>query len=733
MRRAIVVCVAALAALAAGLPVARAEREGRVRNGSVYASVSGDEVVLGNAGVERAWSRAPFVTTSLVDKRGQDTEWAAQPRRDFAVKLGAVEVGGDAFTVDDVSVTRVERGLRVTFSLSGPAGLAADRVVEAYNGVHGFRAQTVLRTAAPLVLSEYSLDEAAVGPTLAPTMHALRAGADWREPDWTGPDVAVGDPHAGTWRASSSAAAGEALAGPAQWLSMSDGSAGVFMVMERNDQPSSRVAYDGNVAALRVEYPRDVISLGPFEENGHVENSQGGAGRSRVLAPGRELALEPSFLGLARGDGDEAWQFHKYLVGRRLVPYERAVTFNSNGTDANRISTGAKDDMNLATVREVAPLARRLGVETFILDDGWQARSGDWYPDSPQHPEPRPDWGPRFPDATFAAVREAIAPMKLGLWMSPMHFHPSSATYKAHPEWACHPVGDATALYNTADATSGSNEAGIGIWGPAAIPHIESRIRDAVENWEVVYFKFDFLMWADCAGQGDLYDYREAFIGMLDRLQASYPHVTFQVDETNDYRLFPYESVSRGPSWFQNGSPSPDRLLHNLWNLSPYVPASSLGQHALGGRAYEQYPVPTLMAVSLLSHITYFSDLRSFPPAVIDQAAPWMEFYKSHRGFFTDGVVYPLLGDPLEKEWTALQTWDADTARGAVLAFRQDADAPSATVALKKVPLGKTFDLIEAPTGTVVASVTSAQLRDGLTIDLPEKRTAKVLLVVPTS
>src|SRR5688500_20153678 len=79
------------------------------------------------------------------------------------------------------------------------------------------------------------------------------------------------------------------------------------------------------------------------------------------------------------------------------------------------------------------------------------------------------------------------------------------------------------------------------------------------------------MAWLDCAGQGDIYDFREALLAMLDRLQAKYPDVTFQIDETNDYRLFPYESVARGPSWFQNGSPEYDVLLHNLWNLSPYV------------------------------------------------------------------------------------------------------------------------------------------------------------------
>src|SRR3546814_422003 len=104
---------------------------------------------------------------------------------------------------------------------------------------------------------------------------------------------------------------------------------------------------------------------------------------------------------------------------------------------------------------------------------------------------------------------------------------------------------------------------------------------------------------------------------MLDRLQAAHPHVTFQIDETNDYRLFPFASVTRGPSWFQNGTPTPDRLLHNLWNLAPWIPTESLGQHFLGGKQWERFPVDTLMAIVLLSHPTFFSDLRPLPDDVV--------------------------------------------------------------------------------------------------------------------
>ncbi len=418
------------------------------------------------------------------------------------------------------------------------------------------------------------------------------------------------------------------------------------------------------------------------------------------------------------------------------MPYANDVTFNSNGTDSDRISTGAKDDMDIATVREVAPIARRLGVDTFILDDGWQAISGDWQPDSPQHPEPRWDgtagskFAPRFPDDRFEAVREAIAPMKLGLWMSPLSFNPRSKAYEEHPEWACAPIGHGTATQDRLQPDEGSSEAGTGQWGRDAIPHVESRIREAIESWGVSYFKFDFLVWLDCAGQGDLYDHREAFMGMLDRLRRDHPEVTFQIDETNDYRLFPFESVTRGPSWFQNGSPPPDRLLHNLWNLSPHVPAFSLGQHALGGRAYQDHPVATLMAASLLSHITFFNDLRELPAEVVEQAAPWTEFHRRYRGLL-DGVVYPLLSDPLEKGWTALQSWDPDRGEGALLAFRQDSGEPARRISLRNVPPGRRFRLLRAPDGKPAGTVTSEQLSEGIEVEVPERRGATVLLVVP--
>ena len=705
-----------------------------MRDRDVYAEVTADRITLGNSVAERSWSRDRFLTVELRDKRRGGRVWSSHTPDFRLFGLGA-SVASDQFAVTGAEIERLpRRGLRVAIELAGPAGLTATRIAEAYPRIAGLRTQTVLRSIAPLPLTGATLDEAAVGGGVQATAHNLRAGADWRSPDYGGPPLSVGDPQAGTWRATTAGEPGEPIEANAQWLEASEGGRAVALVMERNDQPSSRARYDGESAQLELDYERDVVILGPLEENAHIENPYEDGGRRRVVVPGEPFALEPAFVALGAHTGDAEWQHHAYLVRHRLTPYPKAITFNSNGTDDNVRSTGAKDDLDMSVIREIAPKARALGIETFILDDGWQARSGDWQPDSPEFPEPRwdgaPDskYAPRFPDSEFEAVREAIAPMRLGLWWTPLHFHPSSETYKEHPEWICHPVGDALLAYNTVEPESSSNEAGLVTWGPDALPYVEERLRDAIENWGVRYFKWDFMAWLDCAGQGDIYDFRESLLAMLDRLQADYPDVTFQIDETNDYRLFPYESVARGPSWFQNGSPEYHQLLHNIWNLSPYVPAWSLGQHFLGGRAWEDHPVATLVAAALPSHLTFFSDLRELPDEVIGQARPWLDLYKRHRPLFTQ-MTYPLLADPLEQGWTALQSWNPSSGRGALLAFRQQDERASVQVPLRNVPGGESFELLRGPTAEHVGFATSRELRDGLTVELPAKDTAEVLLI----
>jgi hypothetical protein len=136
------------------------------------------------------------------------------------------------------------------------------------------------------------------------------------------------------------------------------------------------------------------------------------------------------------------------------------------------------------------------------------------------------------------------------------------------------------------------------------------------------------------------------------------------------------------------------------------------------------------MAAALPSHMTFFSDLRAVPDDVVQRVATWTAFYKQNRELL-GGMVYPLLEDPVARGWTALQPWDPEAGRGALLAFRQRSESPAQRIPLENVPPNRRFDLFEGPTGAYVDTLSSRQLRAGIEVELPAPDTAKVLLIKP--
>jgi hypothetical protein len=69
--------------------------------------------------------------------------------------------------------------------------------------------------------------------------------------------------------------------------------------------------------------------------------------------------------------------------------------------------------------------AARLGIDIFVLDDGWEQAMGIWTPHKDRLPE------------GLKPIKEKldVYGIKLGLWFSPMGIDSSSARYKNHPEW----------------------------------------------------------------------------------------------------------------------------------------------------------------------------------------------------------------------------------------------------------------------------------------------------------
>ena len=82
---------------------------------------------------------------------------------------------------------------------------------------------------------------------------------------------------------------------------------------------------------------------------------------------------------------------------------------------------------------EMAAAAADLGVELFVLDDGWFGRRdddtsslGDWTVDARKLPSGLPALVARINDLGLA----------FGLWIEPEMVNPDSRLFEAHPEWA---------------------------------------------------------------------------------------------------------------------------------------------------------------------------------------------------------------------------------------------------------------------------------------------------------
>jgi hypothetical protein len=244
------------------------------------------------------------------------------------------------------------------------------------------------------------------------------------------------------------------------------------------------------------------------------------------------------------------------------------------------------------------------------------------------------------------------------------------------------------------------------------------------------------MAWVDC-GAHDYLDYEDAFVSLVRRMQARHPDVTFELDETNDQRSWPFESAALGPSWFDNahthpGSTKQSKLLHDIWVAAPWLPPSSIGFGTFDGTLGDGYDVDYLFPMSMLSHITFWTDLRDLTPEQRDDTAWWIHWYKAHRGDL-GGLVYSNLGrDPLDgKGWAAFQPWTRG--HGYLFAFRQ-ADGPDAqAIRLFGVSRSRSYTVRNVRTGELLGTFAGEQLATkGVPVSLPAPHSAAALAINPT-
>jgi alpha-galactosidase len=145
------------------------------------------------------------------------------------------------------------------------------------------------------------------------------------------------------------------------------------------------------------------------------------------LAPNETFATPSSYAGYtSAGFGGASRRLHDYIRDGILSDGQtlRKVFYNSWEATLFKID----EDSQI----ELAEIAATLGVELFVLDDGWfHGRAndtvglGDWWPDER-----------KFPSGLTPLIQRVNAlGMDFGLWIEPEMVNPNSDLYRAHPDW----------------------------------------------------------------------------------------------------------------------------------------------------------------------------------------------------------------------------------------------------------------------------------------------------------
>lgn len=178
---------------------------------------------------------------------------------------------------------------------------------------------------------------------------------------------------------------------------------------------------------------------------------------------------------------------------------------------------------------ELARVAAEVGVERFVLDDGWfharrndRAGLGDWWPD--------PDV---WPDGLGPLIdRVDTLGMEFGLWVEPEMVNPDSDLFRRHPDWV---LGD-----RRYPAVVGRNQLVLDLGRPEVVEYLFGHLDRLLTENDITYLKWDHnrdLVAPTSASRAGVHRQTLGIYDLLDQLRAAHPGVEIETCASGGGRL----------------------------------------------------------------------------------------------------------------------------------------------------------------------------------------------------
>ena len=370
------------------------------------------------------------------------------------------------------------------------------------------------------------------------------------------------------------------------------------------------------------------------------------------LAPGETLHTPEMVASLSSaGFNGLAANFHTELRSRLMWPdgTMRPRPVHLNTWEAFYM------DVRPARVMELADAAAAVGIERFVLDDGWfpgrnhdRAGLGDWWVDRT-----------KFPEGLAPLVKHVNQlGMEFGLWFEPEMVNPDSELFRAHPDWALQLDGR--------PMLTSRHQLVLDISRPEASAYLFDKIDALLRELPIRYIKWDYNRDVTTAGASDgRAGYRaqaHALYALMARLRAAHPDVEIETCSGGGGRIDFAVLRHTQRVWTSDCIDALSRVDIQRGFLQ-FFPPEIMGAHVGTAPAHTTGRTQTMAfraAVALPGHLGVELDVRHLDAAARAELKGWIALHKRWRdrlhhgrvwkGELGDGVVWQAHGDEAADE-----------------------------------------------------------------------------------
>ncbi len=379
-----------------------------------------------------------------------------------------------------------------------------------------------------------------------------------------------------------------------------------------------------------------------------------------LLDPGKSLKTpEFIFTYSDKGRGQASRNLHSWARNYGVLDGKGAKMTLLNNWESTQFA------FNEQKLDSLMDQAHQLGVDMFLLDDGW---FGNKYPRNSDFTS-LGDWQEnkiKLPHGITRLEKDAAEKgVKFGIWIEPEMVSPKSELYEKHPDWVLKLANREENYFR--------NQLVLDLVNPAVQQFVYQTVDDLLTKHPgIAYIKWDCNrmmtnVYSNYLGsrQSNLYiDYVQAFYNVLTRLRARHPSIPMMLCSggggRTDYGGLKYFTEF----WPSDNTDAIDRIFIQ-WGYSYFFPANTIACHIT---SWGKEPLKFRTDVAMMGRLGYDLDVSKMTEKELAFSQQAVKEYKRLSPTIGQGDLYRLLA-PYGRDRAALMYVDADKKKAVLFAY----------------------------------------------------------------